>query len=83
VRLKQDVEHHVQEEEGEVMPELSRTVESGVLDDLGREAEQAKRRAPTRPHPHAPDQPPGVKAAGPLAAILDRIRDAISGRRAS
>lgn len=83
MRLKQEVEHHVQEEEGEVMPDMSGKVSQGILDDLGREAQQAKGRAPTRPHPHAPDQPPGIKAAGPVAAIIDRIRDAVTGRRAS
>ncbi len=83
LKLKQDVEHHVGEEEGEVMPELSRQVDMDILADLGGELEEAKGRAPTRPHPHAPDQPPGIKLAGPVAAIMDRIRDTVQRRRSA
>ncbi len=79
-QLMEDFEHHVQDEEGEMFPKLQQAVGDDVLDDIGRELEEAKKRAPTRPHPAAPDQPPGIKVAGPVAALMDRIRDKVQGR---
>lgn len=35
---------------------------------------------PTRPHPHAPDEPPALATAPPVAAIYDRLRDRLQGR---
>ncbi len=79
-RLMEDFQHHVQEEEGEMFPKLQQALDEESLADVGRELEEAKKRAPTRPHPAAPDEPPGIKVAGPAAALLDRIRDKIQGR---
>ena len=79
-QLMEDMEHHVQDEEGEMFPKLQQALGDDTLADIGQELEQAKKRAPTRPHPAAPDQPPGIKVAGPVAALLDRIRDKIQGR---
>ena len=39
-----------------------------------------KKFAPSRPHPSAPDEPPGDKVLGPVAGLLDRMRDAVSKR---
>ncbi len=79
-QLMEDFEHHVQDEEGDMFPKLQQALGDDVLSDMGRELEQAKKRAPTRPHPAAPDQPPGIKVAGPVAALMDRIRDRVQGR---
>jgi len=38
--------------------------------------EKAKAFAPTRPHPRAPDEPPGNVVAG-AAAVVDRGRDLV------
>jgi hypothetical protein len=52
-------------------------------DRLGERLHRAERRAPTRPHPHAPKKPgPAVKAAGAAAAAADRVRDALGERPA-
>lgn len=83
VRLKQDVEHHVRDEENEMMPQLRRRVPEELLLEVGRELKEAKGRAPTRPHPHAPDEPPALKLAAPLAALMDRFRDTIEGRKSA
>jgi hypothetical protein len=48
--------------------------------DLGDSLEQAKKTAPTRPHPHTPASPGVLKTAGPAAAAADRARDAATGR---
>ena len=44
--------------------------------ELGKRYVKAKEAAPTHPHPHAPDSPPGNVVLGPVAALVDRVRDA-------
>jgi len=79
-RLQGDVAQHVQEEEGELMPKVRDHLDEQALRELGEEIETAKRRAPTRPHPSAPDRPPALTLAAPVAAINDRLRDRIQRR---
>jgi hemerythrin superfamily protein len=74
-----DVRHHVEEEEDEMFPKLRSAVSQAKLDGMGEQMERAKGMAPTRPHPHAPDQPPGNVAAGPVVGAVDRLRDTVSG----
>ena len=45
--------------------------------ELGEALAEAKKSAPTHPHPRLPDDPPGV--AGTIAAVVDRVGDNISG----
>ncbi len=78
-KLIADVRHHVEEEEGEFFPALQAAAGSERLADLGEKLQTAKRLAPTRPHPEAPDTPPGNLAAGPVAGVADRVRDALGG----
>jgi hemerythrin superfamily protein len=78
--LRKEVEEHVREEEDELMPRLRAAVRQEDLDELGRMLDQAKRTAPTRPHPHAPDEPPALTLAAPLAAAYDRFRDRLQRR---
>jgi hemerythrin superfamily protein len=80
--LIKDVRHHVEEEETEMFPKLESAVAPATLNELGQKMENAKKLAPTRPHPQAPDTPPGNLAAGPIAGVADRVRDVISGRMA-
>jgi hemerythrin superfamily protein len=75
-----DVRHHVEEEETELLPRFAAAVPDERLEQLGNLMEKAKAVAPTRPHPHAPSTPPGNLAAGPIAAVIDRVRDTVSGR---
>jgi hemerythrin-like domain-containing protein len=49
---------------------------------LGRKILKAKRHAPTRQHPHAPDTSPWVKLAAATAAPLDHARDVLGDRPA-
>jgi hypothetical protein len=50
------------------------------LCELGEKFEKSKKLAPTRPHPSAPDRPPANKILGPGVGLIDRMRDALSGR---
>jgi hemerythrin-like domain-containing protein len=69
--LIENVRHHVKEEEGELFPAVRRALDPGQLRELGGELAAAKRTAPTRPHPEAPDTPPGNLVAQVLTAPLD------------
>lgn len=77
-KLIADVRHHVEEEEGEFFPALQQAAGPERLADLGKKLEAAKSLAPTRPHPEAPSTPPGNLAAGPVAGVVDRARDALT-----
>jgi hemerythrin superfamily protein len=73
--LIESVEHHAQEEEEELFPEVRRAMGRKPLAELGAAMEKAKRTAPTRPHPRAPDSPPSNVAAAKLAGLADKARD--------
>jgi hemerythrin superfamily protein len=75
-----DIRHHVQEEENDLFPKVRQGISEQELADLGNAMQQLQSAAPTRPHPRAPDQPPANVIAGPGAALVDRIRDAIRSR---
>src|SRR5436190_20297349 len=47
-----EVREHVEEEEGQIFPELREAVGAKELERIGAALEKAKRVAPTRPHPH-------------------------------
>jgi hemerythrin superfamily protein len=79
-RLIKDVTEHVQEEENTLFPQLAQHCSQEDLVKLGGQVETAKKVAPTRPHPSAPDRPPLNKLLAPGAGLVDRIRDHLSGR---
>jgi hypothetical protein len=55
----------------------------GEREKLGQRLLAAKKRGPTRPHPHAPKKPrAAVKAGAAGAALLDQARDAVTDRPA-
>lgn len=81
VKLRTDVLAHAEAEERTVFPELTSCIGADDLRQLGRRYETAKKAAPTHPHPHAPDTPPGNILLGPVAAVVDRVRDAVRGVR--
>jgi hemerythrin superfamily protein len=76
--LENSVREHVAEEERELLPRLAR-LDGARLRELGEAVRTAKRAAPTRPHPAAPDTPPAGLLAGAVAAVFDRSRDALRG----
>jgi hemerythrin superfamily protein len=76
-RLRRDVEHHVEEEEGEVFPRLRESLGRARLREIGEELEKAKESAPTRPHPN---QPPATELTGKAVGAMDRMRDRLTGR---
>ncbi|MDQ3304722.1 MAG: hemerythrin domain-containing protein [Actinomycetota bacterium] len=57
--LMESVRHHVKEEEGDLFPEVRKALGRKRLGQIGDALEEAKKAAPTDPHPKAPDTPPG------------------------
>jgi hemerythrin superfamily protein len=79
-RLESLLADHVQDEEGEQFPELRRRIPAEDLRDLAGKVETAKKLAPTRPHPGAPNNELFHKLAGPGVGLVDRLRDMITKR---
>jgi hemerythrin superfamily protein len=71
---------HVQDEEYEQFPELRRQVPHEELVELAGKVEKAKKLAPTRPHPGAPNNELFHKLVGPGVGLVDRLRDKLTGR---
>jgi hypothetical protein len=73
-----DVSQHAREEEDVIFPQLRAECSAEQLRDLGDKVRQVKSVAPTHPHPAAPDTPPANKILGPMAGLVDRVRDALT-----
>jgi hemerythrin-like domain-containing protein len=83
-QIRDGLLHHIdEEEEPKLFPEMQAALSQEEQEDLGAKITKAKKLAPTRPHPSAPDGPPGDKILGPPVGIIDRMRDLMSGRSTS
>ena len=71
---------HIAFEETRVWPGLRSALTSTEAEELGEKLEQAKKTAPTRPHPGTPPSPGVLKSTGPIAAIADKAWDVVTGR---
>ncbi|WP_194861182.1 hemerythrin domain-containing protein [Dietzia sp. SYD-A1] len=79
-RFKELLDHHAEDEETDQFPKLRAAVSAEDLLDLGRKVEAAKTIAPTRPHPGSPHSELFHMTLGPGVGMVDRLRDALSGR---
>jgi hemerythrin superfamily protein len=79
-RLETLLADHIQDEESEQFPELRRRVPQEELTELAGKVETAKKLAPTRPHPDAPNNEMFHKLVGPGVGLVDRLRDKLGGR---
>jgi len=78
--MSSSVLEHIDEEENVLFPRLREHIDREHLRTLGDKVTKAKKLAPTRPHPSAPDTPPLNKILDPGAGLVDRLRDRLSGR---
>ncbi|MFF4836065.1 hemerythrin domain-containing protein [Streptomyces sp. NPDC001315] len=78
--LMREIRSHIADEEQNLFPRLRAACTPDALDHLGDKVRMAKKVAPTRPHPSAPDTPPANKLLAPGAGLVDRLRDALTGR---
>jgi hemerythrin superfamily protein len=79
-RLEALLADHVQDEESEQFPELRRAIPHDELVEMAGKVERAKKLAPTRPHPSAPNSELFHKIAGPGVGLVDRLKDLITKR---
>lgn len=79
-RIVADGREHIDYEQSQVWPKLRSALSAQELAELGEKMAKAKVMAPTRPHPDTPSSPGVQKTAGPVAAMTDKIRDAVTGR---
>lgn len=78
--LIREIRHHVEHEEGRMFTELRASFSHQELVDMAHEVEAIKKIAPTRAHPMTPNEAGVRLAVGPVASLLDHLRDAVSGR---
>jgi hemerythrin superfamily protein len=79
-RFISDGRAHITFEEEQVWPEFRKVLSPERAQELGDKLLQAKKHAPTRPHPHTPPKPGVLKTAGPAVAAADKLRDTVTGR---
>jgi len=80
LELMAEIRHHVEEEEGDLFPKLRLACSPQQLQELGKKVQQAEKLAPTRPHPSAPSEGAALGAMALGVGLVDRLRDALSGR---
>jgi hypothetical protein len=73
------VRRHV-EEVGALVAALRAVASAEELIRLGNRLEIAEEAAPTRPHPGAPATPPWNRVVEPAVGVVDKVRDAVTGR---
>lgn len=78
--LIHEIRHHVEEEEGVMFTELRASFTHDELVEMAQKVEAVKKIAPTRAHPMTPNEAGVRLAVGPVASLLDHLRDAVSGR---
>jgi hypothetical protein len=76
----EQVRRHVDDEENDLFPKLREHCSQQQLAELGSKVEQAEKTAPTRPHPSSPSEGSSLAALAPGAGMVDRLRDALTGR---
>ncbi|MEV0444718.1 hemerythrin domain-containing protein [Streptomyces spectabilis] len=74
--LRTEVTRHARAEERYEFPHVRRHTEPGRLTTMAAGVRAAEAVAPTRPHPGV-ESAAGNVALGPLAALVDRTRDAV------
>jgi hemerythrin superfamily protein/carbon monoxide dehydrogenase subunit G len=82
-RLETILLHHAADEEAEQFPQLRASIPRAELVELAGKVGTAKKLAPTRPHPGAPNAQLFHKLVGPGVGLVDRLRDRLSGRTTS
>jgi hemerythrin superfamily protein len=81
--LRDQLHHHATDEENDQFPKLRANVSREKLLQMREQVDTAKKLAPTRPHPGAPNSEVFHKLVGPGVGLMDRVRDKLSGRTTS
>jgi hypothetical protein len=75
--FRKDIETHAKHEEELEFPALRDALDEATLRSMGEHIQRAESVAPTHPHPTATTTAANV-VVGPLAAMVDRVRDALA-----
>jgi hemerythrin superfamily protein len=78
--LMAEIREHVAEEEGQMFPHMRDVFTDEELVAMKTQVEAIKKLAPTRAHPHVPNNALPRLAGGPVIGLFDRLRDLASGR---
>jgi hypothetical protein len=78
--MTEQLRHHAHDEETEQFPQLRAEVPREKLVQLREKVDVAKKVAPTRPHPSAPNAELFHKLVGPGVGLVDRLRDRLTSR---
>jgi hypothetical protein len=81
-QLETVLRDHVRDEEAEQFPGLRAQVPREELVEIAKKVEAAKKIAPTRPHPLAPNNAVFHMLVGPGVGLVDRLRDKLTNRNA-
>ncbi|HSY00260.1 MAG TPA: hemerythrin domain-containing protein [Streptomyces sp.] len=76
MKLRKDVQEHARAEERYEFTHIRRNADAGNLAAMARAVKAAEAMAPTRPHPGVESGAANV-ALGPVAALMDRTKDAV------
>lgn len=76
--FRTDVLRHAENEEHLVFTPLRGQLDADRLETVAKSLITAEAVAPTHPHPHGPSSATGHLVVGPFAAIVDRVRDALT-----
>jgi hemerythrin superfamily protein len=79
-QFRNDVVAHAEAEEREEFSRLADELDDAQLERMRTAARLAEKTAPTHPHAGVESAPANL-TAGPFAAMLDRAKDLITGRR--
>jgi hemerythrin superfamily protein len=74
------IAQHVGEEEMYLFPRLAGAVSQEDREQIGDRILSTEKTAPTRPHPDSPSEGGALAALAPGAGLVDRVRDALTGR---
>lgn len=79
-QLEAQLRHHANDEESGQFPQLRAHIPGEKLVEMGKKVQNAKKLAPTRPHPNAPHSELFHKTIGPGVGMIDRLLDKLTGR---
>jgi hemerythrin superfamily protein len=79
-QMTEQLRHHAHDEESDQFPQLRAQVPHEQLVSLREKVNTAKKVAPTRPHPNAPNAELFHKLVGPGVGLVDRLRDRLTNR---
>lgn len=77
--LESSVDQHAEAEEAEEFPKVLAACDAAQRQKMGRRLLSVQEMAPTHPQPMTAGSPAAQAVTGPFAAMLDRVRDALSG----